>query len=147
MEAPCLSTVWFALSQPYHLGLTVGVPLTVHLHTTVGADRSWGCPFILIPISPVGVAPTERLWSWPLLLCHHRQRHHLGGGEWACALVLQESCNTKAYFSVTESVFHPCKQKQEHTNACHHYNPNILEIKPNKKLYVLYIYMSVLSDM
>lgn len=46
-----------------------------------GADRSWGCPFISILISPVGVAPTERLWSRPLLHCHHRRRHHLGGGE------------------------------------------------------------------
>ena len=86
-EALCLSSVWFALSQPYHLSATVGVPLTVHLHAVVGPDSSCrGCPFISILISSVGVAPAERLWSRPLLLRHHRQQHHLRDGGFLYAI-------------------------------------------------------------
>lgn len=46
----------------------------------VGADSSYqGCPFISLLISSVGVAPAERLWSWPWCLYHHWQQQHLGG--------------------------------------------------------------------
>lgn len=70
-----------------------------------------GCPFISILISSVGVAPAERLWSRPLLLYHYTQQHHLGG-EWAHALVLQDSCSTLYLCRVT---FSPTQTKPSNT--------------------------------